>query len=78
MEAELMGLIMSWWVRGGKDTRLMWSICAVVHTGAGTAGEQEVGEVGLWGKMLVSLKSVVKFLLVLTTSHNTTRTLQTC
>lgn len=71
-------LVMSWWAQSGKDSGLMWSVRAMVCTGASIAGKEQTGEAGLWGKMLVSLKSMVKFPLALTTSRSTARTLQTC
>lgn len=77
MEAAWIGLLLSWWAVGGKDSALVWSIHAVVHVGAGVTGEQQTGEAGLWGKMLVSLKSMVKFPLALTAGFST-KTLQTC
>ena len=78
MEAASIGLVMSWWAAGGKDSGLVWSVRAVVRAGAGVAGKQQTGEAGLWGKRLASLKSMVKFPLALTASHSTTRTLQAC
>jgi len=40
----------------------------MVHATTGVMGEQQIGEAGLWGKILVSLKSMVKFSLALAAS----------